>query len=59
MKKFRNFKCESTGEVFDRRVVDEVTVVKCNCGSEAKRIISAGRYFSNTTGRSPSAASRK
>jgi len=59
MKKLRNFQCSNTNEIFERRVEDEITIIKCACGSEAKRIISAGRYFSNTTGRSPSAATRK
>jgi hypothetical protein len=59
MKKYRNFQCSNTNEIFERRVEDDITIVKCACGNEANRIISAGKYFSNSTGRSPSAATRK
>jgi len=54
MRKLRNFKCIS-GTIFERYVEDNITIVKCNCGEEAKRTLSAPRYFGNTTGRSPSA----
>lgn len=52
MKKLRNFKCQS-GAIIERLVVDGVTVTKCKCGEEAKKDISAARYFGNTTGKSP------
>jgi len=54
MKKLRQFKCDSCG-VIERLVIDSVIVTKCSCGERAKRIMSAARYFGNTTGRSPSA----
>lgn len=52
MKKLRNFKCQS-GAIIERLVVDGITIVKCECGCEARRDISAARYFGNTTGKSP------
>ena len=54
MKKLRNFKCDETGEVFERIVSDEITIVMCKCKSEAHRTLSAPRCFGNTTGKSPS-----
>lgn len=54
MKKFRAFQCES-GEVIEKYVHDHVSTLTCACGKSMKRIVSAPRYFSNTTGRSPSA----
>ena len=51
-KKIRSFQCK--GYKFDRMVTDDVLKVKCECGETANRIVSAARYFSNTTGKSPS-----
>jgi len=50
MKKLNAFKCSSTNEVFERMVVDGISVVKCNCGSEANRVISAPKFLGNSTG---------
>ena len=55
MKKFRNFKCAETGEVFERYVKDYQLVVECKCSGLAERITSAPKCFQNTTGKSPSA----
>jgi len=52
MKKLRNFECES-GAIFERFVVDGITIVKCTCGREAKKTISTPRYLGNSTGKSP------
>lgn len=52
MKKIRHFRCDNCG-IVERMVVDSVTVIKCECGCEAKRTISAPRYFGNSTGKSP------
>lgn len=54
----RNFKCQKSGDIFERIVIDEVTIVKCACGSEADRTLSAPRVLGNTTGRSPSFSNR-
>jgi hypothetical protein len=56
MKKMRRFNCNYCG-TFERLVVDDTKRLECKCGKLAERLISAGRYFSNTTGRSPSAKS--
>lgn len=53
MKKIRSFKCPD-GCIFDRMVTDDIKTVKCECGETANRIIFAARYFSNSTGKSPS-----
>ena len=53
MKKIRSFKCDDCGP-FERLVRDEVKHVDCKCNKAANRVISAARYFSNTTGKSPS-----
>jgi hypothetical protein len=58
MKKYRNFKCSTCEEIQrDVPVDDGVTMVDCNCGKQATRMISAPRCFSNSAtceGRSPS-----
>lgn len=59
MKKIRSFKCQDCETQFERMVQDSVTVVKCECKGEARRMLSAPRCFNNTTGRSPSAARRE
>lgn len=58
MKKIRTFKCQDCETQFERMVQDSVTVVKCVCKGEAKRMLSAPRCFNNTTGRSPSSSNR-
>ena len=52
MRKLRLFKCDNC-DIIERMVVDSVTVIKCECGNEAKRTLSAPRYFGNSTGKSP------
>ncbi len=52
VKRLFNFKCES-GEVYERYCCSEIKVATCKCGKEAKRQMSAPRYFDNTTGKSP------
>jgi len=52
MKKMRKFKCKS-GFVIERLVSDNQLNAKCNCGEMAVKTISAARYCSNTTGKSP------
>lgn len=59
MKKYKNFECSDCGNIFEARVEDVITITKCECSGEAKRIILAPRYFSNTTGKSPAANYRK
>ena len=54
MKKLRNFKCQNTNVVFERFVNDGTGELKCKCGAIANRTLSAPKYFSNTTGKSPS-----
>ena len=59
MRKIRNFKCSECNTRFERMVQDDVLIVNCECGSEAKRQLSAPRYFGATTGRSSSLNYRK
>ena len=59
MKKIRNFKCSECNTRFERMVTDDVLIVNCECGGEAKRQLSAPRYFGATTGRSSSLNYRK
>ena len=54
MKKLRYFKCTETQEVFERLVSDAQLNVKCNCGANALKQLSAPRSFGNTLGKSPS-----
>ena len=61
MKKPRNFLCSECNEVFERWVEDDVKVVEHDypcCGLSIKQI-SAPKYFSNSTGRSPAASKGK
>lgn len=56
MKKLRNFKCQS-GAIIERLVVDGITIVRCECGCEAKKSVTAARCFNNSAtcpGKSPS-----
>ncbi len=41
MKKIRSFKCQDCETQFERMVEDSVTIVKCECKGEAKRMLSA------------------
>ena len=54
MKKIRAFKC-ANNHTFEHMVTDDQLIAQCECGELANRVISAARYFSNTTGKSPSA----
>lgn len=59
MRKYRDFKCNDCELIFEKRVLDEVRQISCECGGVAIRRVSAARYFKNTVGGSPSASSRK
>ena len=50
MRIFKNFKCEESGVIFDRLVVNDITTVDCKCGGNAKRVMSAPRFLGNSTG---------
>lgn len=50
MKVFKSFKCQESGAIFNRRVTSEITLIKCKCNSEAKRVITAPKMLGNTTG---------
>jgi hypothetical protein len=52
MKKLRNFNCKYCG-VVEALVEDDKRTVKCECGAQALRLVSAPRYTNNTTGKSP------
>jgi len=52
MKKYRFFKCQC-GNVDEKYIDDNVSVINCKCGGVMKRQISAPRYFGNSTGKSP------
>ena len=55
MRKLEWFKCKSNCKSFDRFVVDGVTIVKCECGGEATKLLAAPKYFGNGAGgKSPS-----
>lgn len=51
----RRFKCGTCLNEYEKLVEDKVKAIKCECGKKAARTISAARYFSNTTGKNPSA----
>ena len=53
MKKIRTFKCNKN-HVTETLADDLQLKIFCDCGRVADRIVSAARYFSNTTGKSPS-----
>ena len=54
-KKTRYFKCKGD-HITERRVEDSIVLTVCDeCNEESKRMVSAPKCFSNTTGRSPSA----
>lgn len=54
MRKLRNFICSKSNIVFERFVNDDTAELECKCGAIANRTLSAPKYFSNTTGKSPS-----
>mgnify|MGYP003671176854 CR=1 FL=1 len=47
------FKCQKTNEVFDKLMRSDDKTILCNCGAQASRLLSAPKYFGNTTGKSP------
>jgi hypothetical protein len=57
MKKIRHFQCLNKHLTEALTKDDKLEIICGECGSVAERLISAGRYFSNTTGKSPSAKS--
>lgn len=50
MRVFKNFKCQESGIVFDRLIDSNVTSIKCKCGGNSKRVLSAPKMLGNTTG---------
>ena len=50
MKIFKAFKCQESDTIFERLVTSEITLVKCKCGSEANKIITAPKFLGNSTG---------
>jgi len=54
MRKLNDFKCKTTGQTFERFVNDNTNSLKCLCGADAIKQVSAPKCFSNTVGRSPS-----
>ena len=55
MKKLRDFECANCGHCFEEFTLDDVISIQCkSCGSLASRLVSAARYFNNTTGGNPS-----
>ena len=58
MKKIRDFECANCGK-FERLVTDKQSSLVCKCGDNAYRLVSAARYFNNTTGVSPSTNYKK
>lgn len=54
MKKSRFFQCCKCDSVTERFVTDDVKVIKCECGGDGIRKLSAPKCFQNTVGRSPS-----
>ena len=59
MRKLRNFKCDTTGTLFERLVHDSVMSVNCECKHLASRTLSAPRYMGNTVGGSPGSIYKK
>lgn len=43
MRRIYEFRCESTQQVFERYIDEAETVIRCNCGANANRIVSAVR----------------
>lgn len=55
MRKLHNFKCKSCDKQQEHFVIDGITIVKCNCGGEATKLLAAPKYFGNGAGgKSPS-----
>ena len=59
MRKYRDFKCQACLKKTERRVLDEVKTILCECGGVATRQVSGPKCYNNTTGGSPSASSFK
>ena len=59
MKKFRNFRCGTCLAEYERFVEDGITMIDCECGKQAVKMISAPRVLGNTTGTSPSFSRKK
>ena len=43
MRRIFEFRCQASDKVFERYIDDSITEVRCNCGGEANRIVSAVR----------------
>jgi len=55
MKKMRHFQCKNKHLTEALAKDDKLQIICGECGLVAERVISAARYFGNTTGKSPSA----
>jgi len=55
MKKIRQFKCKTCNEYTEHFVKDDAKEIQCDCGGVKIKMLSAPRYFNNTTGKSPGA----
>ena len=55
MKKIQSFKCEQSKDIYERLMRNNDKTIKCKCGANANRLLSAPKYFGNTVGRSPAA----
>ena len=49
------FKCEKCDKYHEQMTDSETESIKCDCGGDCQRMLSAPKYFGNSTGRSPSA----
>lgn len=54
MKILLNFKCGSCQRKYEKYIDSDTQTIKCECGSNAARCLSAPKYFGNTVGKSPS-----
>ena len=52
MKKIRHFKCDDD-HITEKFAEDDERVTRCDCGKDARRMLSTPRFFGNTTGKSP------
>jgi len=54
VKKLRNFKCKSSGEIIERLARDDQLNIKCKCGSMALKSLSAPTFIGNSCGKNAS-----
>ena len=54
MFKIFNFHCKKCDVISDKLVKSNAKTAECSkCGSKMNKTVSAAKYFSNTTGKSP------